>query len=497
MTSLTLESTGITIHPDNSRVIVRAFIPDDHRLIARIINRALTLSTTEIADRLKELHRLFDFRHPALTSNWENNYAHVRQFIEAGEKLTPEQQLYLGALFSGEYTLESAALFNPSIVPHPDQSNTPDGALRFIMSLRATGEGHISSIAFRTGTIHSNGTVLLDQPTGHVSAPDLNPNPTFRRNRFFRKIQDLNLNTPWTQEVMESLSDTFTRNELDEVLHTACGATRCDSQEVRQSLECIQWLSQVNYEVEFDPSIPLAERIIFPNSPSESNGIEDARFVRFVEEDGVATYFATYTAYNGHSILPQLLETSDFLSFQAHSLDGAGVYNKGMALFPRRIGGRFAMISRQDDENLYLMLSDDVRVWDESKVLRRPEADWEVIKIGNCGSPIETPEGWLLLTHGVGAMRRYCIGALLLDLNDPSVVLGSLSEPLIEPDEKGRNGYVPNVVYTCGAMLHAGKLILPYGLSDSLTTIKTINFAKIINALLTKKKNQTNQKNGR
>lgn len=492
MPHLTLEPTGIDIHPDNSRVIVRAFIPDDHRLIARIINRALTLGTAEIADCLKELHRLFDSRHPALTTNWEHHYAHVRQFVEDEDQLTSEQRLYIGALFSGEYTVESAALFNPSIVPHPDQSGIPGGAVRFIMSLRATGEGHISSIAFRTGMIHPNGSVSLDQQTGHVSAPDLNPNPTFRRNQFSRKIQDMNLNTPWTQEVMESLGDTFTRNELNEVLHTACGITRCDNREVRQSLECIQWLSLVNYEVEFDSSIPLTERIIFPNSPSESNGIEDARFVRFVEEDGVVKYFATYTAYNGHSILPQLLETSDFLSFRARSLGGSGVHNKGMALFPRRIGGEFAMIARQDDENLYLMLSEDVRVWDESRVLRHPEADWEAIKIGNCGSPIETPEGWLLLTHGVGAMRRYCIGALLLDLDDPSIVLGCLSEPLIEPDEKGRNGYVPNVVYTCGAMLHAGKLILPYGLSDSSTTIKTIDLKTLLNALLTTNKKLTN-----
>jgi predicted GH43/DUF377 family glycosyl hydrolase len=496
MNQFTLEPTGITIHPDNSRVIVRAFIPDDHRLIARIINRALTLSTSEITERLEELHRLFDYRHPALTSNWNHHYQHVSKFIKDEEKLTAEQRLYIGALFSGEYTLESTALFNPSIVPHPDQSGVAEGALRFIMSLRATGEGHISSIAFRTGTIHADGAVSLDQQTGHVSAPDLNPNPTFKRTRFFRRIHEMNLDTPWTKEVMESLSDTFTRNELNEVLHTACGATRCDSHEVRQSLECIQWLSLVNYEVHFDPSIPLVERIIFPNSPSESNGIEDARFVRFIEEDGEVTYYATYTAYNGHSILPQLLETNDFLSFRVQSLDGSGVHNKGMALFPRRIGGKFAMISRQDDENLYLMLSEEIRVWDEAKVLRHPETAWEAIKIGNCGSPIETTEGWLLLTHGVGAMRRYCIGALLLDLDDPSIVLGHLAEPLIEPNETGRNGYVPNVVYTCGAMLHAGKLILPYGLNDSSTTLSTIDLNQLLQALLSTT-NKENQNHGR
>lgn len=479
-------SHGITIFPDASRVIVRSFIPSDLQSISRVIERAMAIDESEVKRRLADLHAHFDSRHPALTVNWEHHYTHVRQHVKNDESLTLERKLYIGALFSGEYSLESAALFNPSIVPHPDQSEVGDGVLRFIMSLRATGEGHISSIAFRTGVIGKNGMVSLDERSHHSHAPDLHANPTFQRNRFIRKLLDMNLNNPWVQGVMESLGDTFTRQELDEVIQTASGAKQASSREAIQSLECIRWLSLVNYNVDFDPATPIGERIIFPNSPSESNGIEDARFVRFVEDDGTVTYFATYTAYNGRAILPQLLETRNFVSFRAHSLNGKGVNNKGMALFPRRVGGKFAMISRQDDENLYLMYSDEVRLWADAKPLRQPKESWEAVKIGNCGSPIETPEGWLLLTHGVGAMRRYCIGAMLLDLEDPSIVIGHLKSPLIEPNEALRNGYVPNVVYTCGAMIHGENLILPYGLSDSATTIVTVNVQDLVNTLLSK-----------
>lgn len=492
MNTITPVKTGIIIFPDASRVIVRSFIPGELKLILKIIDRALAIDEHEVVNRLAKLHEHFDSRHPDLSANWEHHYEHVRQHVESSASISAERQLYIGSLFSGEYSLESAALFNPSIVAHPDQSGVEDGALRFIMSLRATGEGHISSISFRTGLIGVDGAVSLDPRSNHAHAPDLNPNPKFRRSRFFRKLQDMNLNNPWVQRVMESLGDRFTRRELDEVLQRSCEDTQCASREVRQSLECLQWLAVVNYNVEFDSKTELGERIIFPNSPSESNGIEDARFVRFVDDDGEVTYLATYTAYNGHSILPQLLETSDFVSFRARNLNGSGVRNKGMALFPRKIGGKFAMISRQDDENLYLMVSDELRVWEEATVLRRPEESWEAVKIGNCGSPIETPEGWLLLTHGVGAMRRYCIGAILLDLEDPSRVIGHLPSPIIEPDEDLRNGYVPNVVYTCGAMIHGENLILPYGLSDSATTIVTINVKNLIKALLSNEKQKTN-----
>jgi predicted GH43/DUF377 family glycosyl hydrolase len=246
----------------------------------------------------------------------------------------------------------------------------------------------------------------------------------------------------------------------------------------------VRWLAQSNYEIHFNDSIAVSERIIFPVSSNESNGMEDARFVRFVEEDGSVIYYGTYTAYNGRAILPQLLETADFLNFRVLTLNGRAVQNKGMALFPRRIRGRCAMISRQDDENLFLIYSDNPHFWNDPKLLARPSETWESVKIGNCGSPIETEAGWLVITHGVGPMRKYCIGAMLLDLEDPSIVLGQLKQPLIQPDGNYREGYVPNVVYTCGAMLHRDRLILPYAMSDTATTIVTVELGALLDALV-------------
>ena len=473
-------NTGIHIHPDHSRVIVRSFIPSDPKSVCRVIERALALSADEVRGRLDGLHEQFDSRHPCLTCAWDDHYKLVQHFIPKEESLTREQRLYIGALFSGEYALESAALFNPSIVPHPDQSDLEEGALRFIMSLRATGEGHISSIAFRSGVVDSSGKVALDPSSAQTSAPELDPDPKFRKSSFFRRLHQMEFDNAWSRTLMQALGDHFTRSELD----AACVETHASVHQSRNTIECIQWLARANYQVSFEPSVPLSQRIIFPTSPSESNGIEDARFVLFTDEDGTRTYYATYTAYNGHTILPQLLETQDFLSFQARTFDGACVRNKGMALFPRKINGRYVMLSRQDDENLYLMSSDDVLVWEKAERLRAPTEAWEAVKIGNCGSPMETGAGWLVLTHGVGAMRRYCIGALLLDLDDPSIVLGHLPLPLLEPDEPARNGYVPNVVYTCGAIIHAGHLILPYGLSDTSTTIATLNLEDLLAKIL-------------
>jgi predicted GH43/DUF377 family glycosyl hydrolase len=483
MNALIPSPTGIHLHPDNSRVLVRPFIPADHSSIDRIITRALEPREREVEDRLAELRFHFGQRHSRIESAWLRHYGHVQSQIPHESSLSPSRRLYIGALFSGEYALESAALFNPSIVPHPDQSGLAVGELRFIMSLRATGEGHISSIVFRSGVITGDHTVIIDDRSNRVSAPELHPDPSFRRTSFFRKLAEMELDTPWLSALEQSLGDRFTRSELNAALQTASGTTRSAARKVGRTLECIRWLADANYEVHFDPSIPLSERVIFPVSPHESNGMEDARFVRFIENDGTVCYYATYTAYNGRTILPQLLETADFLAFRSSTLNGASVRNKGMALFPRRIHGDYVMISRQDDENLYLMRSADLHRWEDSSLMRRPSEPWEAVKIGNCGSPIETSAGWLLLTHGVGPMRRYCIGALLLDLEDPSIVLGHLKVPLLEPDEPVRNGYVPNVVYSCGALVHGGTLILPYGQSDTSISVSTIDLSELIHAL--------------
>lgn len=477
-------ATDIHLRADSARVIVRAFIPADRNSLRRIIERALTLSDRQVEERLADLHAQFDSRHAGLQLAWRRHYDQLRDLVPHEASLSPGRRLYIGALFSGEFAVETAALFNPSIVPHPDQSGLAPGELRFIMSLRATGEGHVSSISFATGVVTADHRIQLDDRSNRVSAPELNPDPTFRRGSFLRKLREMEFTTPWLEGLMQSLGDTFTRSELDEAIERVAGTTRLSARESRRTRESINWLATINYEVSFDPATTLSERIIFPNSPIESNGIEDARFVRFIDDDGAITYYATYTAYNGRAILPQLLETRDFISYRSISLNGSSARNKGMSLFPRRIRGRYAMISRQDDENLYLMYSEDPHVWEDASLLRRPSESWEAVKIGNCGSPIETPAGWLLLTHGVGPMRRYCIGAMLLDLDDPSVVLGHLAAPLIEPDESLRNGYVPNVVYTCGALVHGSRLIIPYGLSDTFTTFSSIDLGELLDSLL-------------
>jgi predicted GH43/DUF377 family glycosyl hydrolase len=304
-------------------------------------------------------------------------------------------------------------------------------------------------------------------------------NPTYRKKIFLHKLMEMGFENEWSGEVMKSLADNFTLAELEVAMKRATQDSGPLPREIQRTMECVRWLAQSNYEVDFNPSTGIAERTIFPVSSNESNGMEDARFVRFVEEDGSVIYYATYTAYNGRAILPQFLETTDFLHFRALTLNGRAVQNKGMALFPRRIHGRYAMISRQDDENLFLMYSDHPHFWSDPMLLRKPGEAWEAVKIGNCGSPLETEAGWLVITHGVGPMRKYCIGAVLLDLEDPSKIIGHLRAPLISPDGE-REGYVPNVVYTCGALIHRGRLILPYGLNDTVTSIVTMDLGHLL-----------------
>jgi len=412
------------------------------------------------------------------------NFETVVPPIFTQRPLSKSRKLLIGALFSGEYALESAALFNPSIVPHPDQDGVPAGALRFVMSLRATGEGHISSIEFRTGLIDAKGRIRLDPISRFVTAPELDPNPSYQKMPFIIKLHEMGFDNGATAAVMEPLGDTFTRTELYHSVLRIRRETQPVTQGLTNTLTCIQWLADSNYEMHFSPKLAMSERIIFPVSANESNGIEDARFVHFTDDDGTTHYFATYTAYNGHAILPQLIETHDFLNFRVLTLNGADVQNKGMALFPRRIAGCFAMLSRQDDENLFIMFSDNPHYWSDPKLIMRPSQMWESVKIGNCGSPMETEAGWLVITHGVGPMRKYCLGAALLDLHDPTKVIGRLSEPLLSPEGNGREGYVPNVVYSCGSMIHGREVILPYAMSDHASAIVSISLDDLLAALL-------------
>jgi predicted GH43/DUF377 family glycosyl hydrolase len=483
MHRLNIQPTGVIFRPDTSRVLIRPFIPNDFKRIVNIIGRALALSEAETEEQLVAVAVKFGKRHLDIRALWRQHFEMVKAHVFSSRPLSEARQLYIGALFSGEYSLESAALFNPSLVAHPDQSSLADGDLRFILSLRATGEGHISSIEFRTGVIHADYSISVEEPSRFVTAPTLNPNPTYRKTNFLAKLMEMGFENDWSSLVMESLGDTFTLNDLELSMQLATGGKPLP-REGQRTMECVRWLAESNYEIDFSPSVAVSERIIFPVSSNESNGMEDARFVRFVDDDGSVIYYATYTAYNGRAILPQLLETTDFLHFRALTLNGSAVQNKGMALFPRRINGRYAMVSRQDDENLFLMFSDNHHFWGDPKLLRRPGESWEAVKIGNCGSPIETEAGWLVITHGVGPMRKYCIGAMLLDLDDPTKVLNHLSMPLLSPKENEREGYVPNVVYTCGALIQGGRLILPFSLCDTAATIVTIELDELL-ALIT------------
>lgn len=425
-----LNRHALHLRPDPARVIVRPFRPateprdrnpTDRTRVGHIVDRVLALDAAGVDIELADVLENFLGRHRNLLETFEARADELNYALPAHETLSNARRQLIGAYFMSEYSFEASALFNPSIVPHPDQSDAPEGGLRIVLSLRATGEGHISALTFRSGTISANGRPTVD-PTARLAS---------------------------TPQILRRLP-------------------RPDGEEVH---------------LQFEPGVELSERVIFPVTAAQSNGIEDARFVRFIDDDGAATYYATYTAYSGREIRSELIETSDFVSFRSTPLSGAASKNKGMALFPRRIDGRYAMIARQDNENLHLIYSDDLSYWDGGQPLLQPKFPWEFVQIGNCGSPIELDEGWLLLTHGVGAVRKYSIGAVLLDKSDPSKVLARSREPLVRPEQSEREGYVPNVVYTCGALRHRDQIILPYAVSDTFSTLATIKIAALLQAL--------------
>lgn len=424
-----LNRQALYLRPDPARVIVRPFkpatFPKDFRPNEKtranlIVDRVMGLDPESAAHQLDDVLENFEGRHRNLLSIFEARADEMEQAFAGHTPFGPTQRQLIGAYFLNEYSFEASALFNPSIVAHPDQTLAPRGGLRFILSLRAVGEGHISSLTFRTGTITSDGSVVID-PTARLATTPRVASPA-------------------------GLSD------------------------------------DAGIEVQFDSESDLGERIIFPVTAAQSNGIEDARFVAF-EDGGKRTFYATYTAYDGQTIRSELIETTDFCSFKMTPLRGTAAQNKGMALFPRKIGGRYAMIGRQDNENLYLIYSDDLHVWDGGEPILKPEYPWEFVQIGNCGSPIELDEGWLLFTHGVGPVRRYSIGAALLDKADPSKVIARSRTPLVHPDPSQREGYVPNVVYTCGALRHGERIVLPYAVSDTFTNFGTIRISELLNGM--------------
>jgi len=424
-----LNRQALYLRPDPTRVIVRPFKPateprdlnpTDKTRANHIVERVLALDAKTAASHLADVLENFQGRHRNLLETFELRADEMEVALAAHCAFSEVQRQLIGAYFLHEYSFEASALFNPSIVAHPDQSGTPTGCLRFILSLRAVGEGHVSSLTFRAGIIAADGGIAVD-PTARLAS---SPRIGYR------------VSGPIGDEI----------------------------------------------EVIFNPEQDISERVIFPVTESQSNGIEDARFVEF-SDGGRTTYYATYTAYRGTAIRSELIETGDFLSFRMSPLQGAAARNKGMALFPRRIGGKYAMIARQDNENLYLVYSDDLYRWEGGQPILKPQFPWEFVQIGNCGSPIELEEGWLLLTHGVGPIRKYSIGAALLDKRDPSRVLARSSEPLLRPEPSEREGYVPNVVYTCGAMRHNDQIILPYAVSDTFSNFATIKISALMQAM--------------
>jgi predicted GH43/DUF377 family glycosyl hydrolase len=369
------------------------------------------------------------------------------------------------------------------MVWHPDQSDLPEGSRRFILSLRATGEGHISSITFRSGVIDKENKINIDTPSRYVATSENITNSVYEKKLFERKLIELDLINDFANNVLSSLEDIFSITDLENCITILMRPFRNKGGENELTAKGILSLAVSNYEIQYNPDQRLSERIIFPHSPSEINGIEDARFVEFTDEDGQRIYYATYSAYDGKVVFPQLLETKDFLHFKMSTLNGPEVKNKGMALFPRKINGLYAMISRQDNENIFLMYSDLLHFWYTKQLILKPTYPWEFVQLGNCGSPIETEAGWLVLSHGVGAMREYSIGAFLLDKNDPSIVIGRLDEPLLTTNGKEREGYVPNVVYSCGSAIHGDELIIPYAMSDHASSIAKVSISELLQKL--------------
>ena len=421
---------ALYLRPDPARVIVRPFKPateprdfnrTDKTRANHIVDRVLGLDAETAAQQLADVLENFEGRHRNLLDTFDARAAEMEDAFEPHARFTEAQRRLVGAYFLHEYTFEASALFNPSIVRHPDQSGIAKGACRFVLSLRAVGEGHVSSLTFRSGTIDADGNVTVEPTARLATGP--------------------------------KITDRTSSPDGDDV------------------------------EIVFQEETHLSERVIYPITDSQVNGIEDARFVEF-ENEGRTTYFATFTAYSGRAIRSELIETTDFRTFRMTPLKGTATRNKGMGLFPRKIDGLYAMIGRQDNENLHLIYSEDLNTWEGGEAFLQPKYPWEFVQIGNCGSPIELDEGWLLFTHGVGPVRKYAIGAVLLDKKDPSKVLARSREPLVRPDATEREGYVPNVVYTCGALCHGDRIILPYAVSDTFSNFATIKTRALLRALV-------------
>jgi predicted GH43/DUF377 family glycosyl hydrolase len=467
-----------------ARVIVQLFVPGQEGFELQesragvVLKRILALTDDDVRSALDDVIVRFDARHRDLAGTFRQHAHELADRLDPTIQLSDARMLLLGATFTSEYAIEGAALCNPSMVAHPDQTGTAAGSLRFVMSVRGIGEGHLSSIGFRTGVVDADGRATLDEPApfatkGSVSGALLD-GAVFRG-----ELSRLGSAGETANYIFDVLGERFTRSDLDDGINNLRANLRTRSHAER-TVGLIRTIAARFYAVEFPSDVTLSERVLWPAMEAEQAGMEVARFVRFVDDDGSVTYYATYTAYNGSHISQQLLETNDFQSFTSGPLVGKAAANKGLALFPRRINGRYAAMSRSDRETNTVALADHLGVWTSASPCQQPTESWEALQLGNCGPPIETAAGWLVLTHGVGPMRTYSIGAILLDLNDPTQVLGRLRRPLLSPAPDEQNGYVPNVVYSCGALVHADTLVIPYGIADGAIGIATAPLPELL-----------------
>jgi len=484
---LTVKRSSIRLYPNSKRIIARFFIPGDEVTNMSIFKKISELSNEETTILLDQVLREFSKRHRNISKVFDNNYKRAKDLIIKkkvdSKKLSVKKKLLIGAYFSQEYSIESAAFFNPSIVLDLDQSDLEEGQTRVIISFRATGEGHISSIVFRSAIIDEDNNISLIESGTLVDQPETIKRHVYNKKQFKKKFKQIEHNGKILNKVVDGLNDKFIYGELmASIVELLKDKSLTESE--KTEIEHINWLATSHYETTFSLDTALSERVIFPVSYSETNGIEDARFLRFIDEDGSITYYATYTAYNGHTILSTLLETKDFYNFKIKPLYGQYAVEKGMALFPRKINGKYAMLSRHDGYSNYIMYSDNINVWHNAKKIQEPFYPWEFIKVGNAGSPIETEKGWLVITHSVGAMRKYYISAILLDLNNPSKVIARLTEPLLMANEEERDGYVPNIVYSCGSIILNDELIIPYAMSDYASTFATISMKELFEEMV-------------
>jgi predicted GH43/DUF377 family glycosyl hydrolase len=470
-----------------SRVITRLFVPGQEGFehqesrAGAVLARILALDEGQVRSSLDDVVTRFDGRHRDLAGTFRRHASELADRLDPDRELSEARKLLLGAAFTSEYAIEGAALCNPSIVAHPDQAGTVAGSLRFVMSVRGIGEGHRSSIGFRTGVVDAAGRATIDDPapfaTAGAAEPALLDAAVFRSELAPRDDAG-----EAADYVLDGLGQSFTRAALNQQL--AQLQTHLNTRgHVEETISSFHSIAERTYAVEFSASTALSERVLWPSMSAEQAGMEDARFVRFTDDDGSITFYATYTAYSGSHISQQLLVTTDFQSFNSAPIVGRAAANKGLALFPRRIDGRFAAMSRSDRESNTVAYSDHLSVWSSALPCQSPARAWEVLQLGNCGPPIETDAGWLVLTHGVGPMRTYRIGAILLDLDDPTRILGQLPQPLLSPATDEQDGYVPNVVYSCGALVHAETLVLPYGISDAAIGIATVQLPELLAAL--------------